>query len=76
VATAEQASPAVRRALASARRSQTNVQTSSGPVCATTANGVSEWLGIAPGGDSELVSTDQLAMAHGCQFWDRVSPKP
>ena len=33
-------------------------------------------MSLAPGGDSELVSTDQLAMAHGCQFWNRVSPKP
>ena len=33
-------------------------------------------MSLAPGGDSELVSTDQLAMAHDCQFWDRVAPKP
>jgi para-nitrobenzyl esterase len=33
-------------------------------------------MSLAPGGDSQLMSVDQISAAHNCGFWDRVSPKP
>jgi para-nitrobenzyl esterase len=33
-------------------------------------------MSLAPGGDSELVSTDQISTAHQCGFWNKISPKP
>ncbi|HEY3715488.1 MAG TPA: carboxylesterase family protein [Jatrophihabitantaceae bacterium] len=39
-------------------------------------SGHGEVLSLQPAGDSELVTTDQLAAQHNCAFWDRLAPKP
>jgi len=35
-------------------------------------NEVMEWL---PGGDSQIMTTAQMALDHHCDFWDKISPK-
>ena len=35
-------------------------------------NKVMEWL---PGGDSQLMTTGEMAQQHNCDFWDKISPK-
>ncbi|HEY3632203.1 MAG TPA: carboxylesterase family protein [Jatrophihabitantaceae bacterium] len=39
-------------------------------------SGSSEVLSLQPAGDSELVTTEQLAAQHNCAFWDKLAPKP
>lgn len=36
-------------------------------------NNSGEVMSLQPAGDSELVSTDQIAAQHNCAFWDRVA---
>jgi para-nitrobenzyl esterase len=36
-------------------------------------NNSSEVMSLQPAGDSELVSTSEMAMQHNCAFWDRVA---
>jgi para-nitrobenzyl esterase len=33
-------------------------------------------LSLAPGGDTQPMTTSQISLAHRCAFWDSVSPKP
>jgi para-nitrobenzyl esterase len=39
-------------------------------------NAQEQVMSLAPGGDSQLMSTDQISFAHNCDFWNRMSPKP
>jgi para-nitrobenzyl esterase len=39
-------------------------------------SGRGQVLSLQPAGDSELVTTDQLAAQHNCAFWDKLAPKP
>jgi len=51
------------------------------------ASGTPEWplydeshgsqvMSLQPAGDSELVTTSQLAAQHNCAFWDKLAPQP
>jgi para-nitrobenzyl esterase len=33
-------------------------------------------LSLAPGGDTQPMTTGQISLAHNCAFWDSVSPQP
>ncbi|MDT7739379.1 MAG: para-nitrobenzyl esterase [Mycobacterium sp.] len=39
-------------------------------------NGTGEVMSWAPGGDSQLTTTAQMALDHNCAFWNNLSPKP
>jgi para-nitrobenzyl esterase len=36
-------------------------------------NNTDEVMSLQPAGDSELITTDELAIQHNCAFWDRVA---